>query len=67
MRLSLWSGDAAREKRGLSPIFMVEAGVTIALESIAEELDITMASCGRRNPADLDRSILQNRETRLLP
>ena len=37
---------------------MGEAGVTRALEIIANELDITMAFCGRTNLRDVDRSIL---------
>ncbi len=37
---------------------MGEAGVTKALEIIAKELDLTMAFCGKRRLADVDRSIL---------
>ncbi|MFN0299879.1 MAG: L-lactate dehydrogenase [Burkholderiales bacterium] len=40
---------------------MGEAGVTKALEMIAKELDLTMAFCGKRSLADVDRSILLNR------
>ncbi|HEY0297144.1 MAG TPA: alpha-hydroxy acid oxidase [Bordetella sp.] len=34
------------------------AGVTHALEIIRKEMDVTMALCGRKNIADVDRSIL---------
>ena len=34
------------------------AGVTRALEIIQKELDVTMALCGRKNIADVDKSIL---------
>ncbi|PVA05323.1 alpha-hydroxy acid oxidase [Thalassorhabdomicrobium marinisediminis] len=37
---------------------MGEAGVTTALEIIRKELDTTMALCGKRDVADLDRSVL---------
>jgi L-lactate dehydrogenase (cytochrome) len=37
---------------------MGEAGVTRALEIIRNELDLTMAFCGRTNLRDVDRSIL---------
>ena len=37
---------------------MGEAGVTRALEIIRNELDLTMAFCGRTNIRDVDRSIL---------
>ena len=37
---------------------MGERGVTTALELIQRELDTTMALCGRRDVADLDRSVL---------
>ena len=37
---------------------MGEKGVTTALEVIRKELDTTMALCGRRDVADLDRDIL---------
>ena len=37
---------------------MGEAGVTRALEIIRNELDVTMALCGRRDVHDVDRSIL---------
>ena len=37
---------------------MGEAGVTKALEVIQRELDITMALCGRRDIATLDRDVL---------
>ena len=37
---------------------MGERGVTTALEVIRKELDTTMALCGRRDVADLDRDIL---------
>ncbi len=37
---------------------MGEAGVTKALEILHKELDMTMALCGRRTIADLDRDIL---------
>ena len=37
---------------------MGEAGVTKALEIIQKELDISMALCGKRKVAELDRSIL---------
>ena len=37
---------------------MGEAGVTKALEVIHKELDTSMALCGRRNIADVDRDIL---------
>ena len=37
---------------------MGEAGVTRALEIIANELDLTMAFCGLRNILDVDRKIL---------
>ena len=37
---------------------MGEAGVTRALEVIRKEMDITMALCGKRNIADVDKSIL---------
>ncbi|TAL83837.1 MAG: alpha-hydroxy-acid oxidizing protein [Candidimonas sp.] len=39
---------------------MGQAGVTRCLELIANELDITMAFCGRTNINDVDRSILLN-------
>ncbi|OWT60060.1 alpha-hydroxy acid oxidase [Candidimonas nitroreducens] len=39
---------------------MGEAGVTRCLEIIANELDITMAFCGRTDINDVDRSILLN-------
>ncbi|MBV6306522.1 alpha-hydroxy-acid oxidizing protein [Candidimonas humi] len=39
---------------------MGEAGVTRCLEIIANELDITMAFCGRTDIHDVDRSILLN-------
>jgi L-lactate dehydrogenase (cytochrome) len=39
---------------------MGEAGVTRCLELIANELDVTMAFCGRTNIRDVDRSILLN-------
>ncbi len=39
---------------------MGEAGVTRCLELIANELDITMAFCGRTHIGDVDRSILLN-------
>ncbi|HWH72831.1 MAG TPA: alpha-hydroxy acid oxidase [Methylibium sp.] len=38
---------------------MGQAGVTKALELIRNELDITMAFCGRTNILDVDRSILR--------
>ena len=37
---------------------MGEAGVTRALEIIRNELDLTMAFCGRTNVRDIDRSVL---------
>jgi L-lactate dehydrogenase (cytochrome) len=37
---------------------MGEAGVTRALEIIRNELDLTMAFCGRTKVADIDRSVL---------
>jgi len=37
---------------------MGEAGVTKALEILHKEMDVTMALCGRRTIADLDKSIL---------
>jgi len=37
---------------------MGQKGVTTALEVIRKELDITMALCGRRNVATLDRDVL---------
>ncbi len=37
---------------------MGEAGVTRALEIIRNELDLTMAFCGRTNVGDIDRSVL---------
>ena len=37
---------------------MGEAGVTAALDIIRNELDISMALCGRRDIADVDRDIL---------
>lgn len=37
---------------------MGEAGVTTALEIIQKELDLTMALCGRRDAAALDRDLL---------
>ncbi len=37
---------------------MGEKGVTTALELLHRELDMTMALCGRRNVANLDREIL---------
>jgi L-lactate dehydrogenase (cytochrome) len=37
---------------------MGEAGVTKALEIIAKELDLTMAFCGKRRLAEVDRGIL---------
>jgi L-lactate dehydrogenase (cytochrome) len=37
---------------------MGEAGVTTCLEIIRNELDITMAFCGRNDIRDVDRSIL---------
>ena len=37
---------------------MGEKGVTTALEVIHRELDLTMALCGRRDVATLDRDIL---------
>ncbi|HSQ81304.1 MAG TPA: alpha-hydroxy acid oxidase [Casimicrobiaceae bacterium] len=37
---------------------MGEAGVTKALEIIRNELDLTMAFCGRTKVADIDRSVL---------
>jgi L-lactate dehydrogenase (cytochrome) len=37
---------------------MGEAGVTAALEVIRKEMDITMALCGRRDIATVDRDIL---------
>lgn len=37
---------------------MGEAGVTRALEVIHKELDVSMALCGRRNLAEVDRDIL---------
>ena len=37
---------------------MGEAGVTAALEIIRKELDLSMALCGRRNAAALDRGVL---------
>jgi L-lactate dehydrogenase (cytochrome) len=37
---------------------MGQAGVTKALEIIAKEMDITMALCGKRQLADVDKSII---------
>ena len=37
---------------------MGEAGVTRALEIIRNELDLTMAFCGKTRLADVDRGIL---------
>ena len=37
---------------------MGEAGVTKALQLIANELDITMAFCGHRDITHVDRNIL---------
>ncbi|MEO0829645.1 MAG: alpha-hydroxy acid oxidase, partial [Pseudomonadota bacterium] len=37
---------------------MGQRGVTLALETIRKELDITMALCGRRSIEELDRDIL---------
>jgi L-lactate dehydrogenase (cytochrome) len=37
---------------------MGEQGVTKALEIIAKEMDVTMALCGKRQLADVDRSII---------
>ena len=37
---------------------MGEAGVSKALEIIAKELDLSMAFCGQRTLAEVDRSIL---------
>jgi L-lactate dehydrogenase (cytochrome) len=37
---------------------MGQKGVTTALEVIRKELDITMALCGRRDVATLDRDVL---------
>ena len=37
---------------------MGEAGVTAALDVIRKELDVSMALCGRRDIADVDRDIL---------
>jgi L-lactate dehydrogenase (cytochrome) len=37
---------------------MGEKGVTTALDVIRKELDITMALCGRRDVATLDRDVL---------
>ena len=37
---------------------MGEAGVTRALEIIRNELDLTMAFCGRTNVRNIDRSVL---------
>jgi L-lactate dehydrogenase (cytochrome) len=47
---------------GRAPLYglgaMGEAGVTCCLSLIAQELDMTMALCGRKRLADVDRSIL---------
>ncbi|WP_407975744.1 L-lactate dehydrogenase [Brucella pseudogrignonensis] len=39
---------------------MGKEGVTLALEIIRKELDITMALCGKRNINDIDQSVIQS-------
>lgn len=39
---------------------MGKEGVTLALEIIRKELDITMALCGKRNVNDIDQSVIQS-------
>lgn len=39
---------------------MGKEGVTLALEIIRKELDVTMALCGKRNINDIDQSVIQS-------
>ena len=47
-----------RSRDGVGLGAMGEAGVTRALEIIRNELDLTMAFCGKTRLADVDRGIL---------
>jgi L-lactate dehydrogenase (cytochrome) len=41
---------------------MGKDGVTLALEILRKELDMTMALCGRRDIKDVDRSVIAGRQ-----
>jgi L-lactate dehydrogenase (cytochrome) len=41
---------------------MGKAGVTLALDIIRKEMDVTMALCGKRDIKDVDSSIIAGRQ-----